>query len=54
LVHGVRLAITKRDHLTALGQVARAFAETQSWPAMMDEVVDRYYRLLESRSKISA
>ncbi|MBA3869672.1 MAG: glycosyltransferase family 1 protein [Anaerolineae bacterium] len=54
LVHGVRLAITNRSHLAEMGQIARAFAETQSWPAMMDEVVDLYVRLLESRSKISA
>ncbi len=54
LVLGVRLAIISRAHLTGMGQTARAFAETQSWPAMMDEVVDLYVRLLESRSKISA
>ncbi len=54
LVHGVRLAITNHAHLTEMGQAARAFAETQSWPAMMDEVVDLYLRLLESRTKKSA
>ncbi len=54
LVEGVRLAISNRDHMIQMGQVARAFAETQSWPAMMDEVVDLYLRLLESRSQKSA
>ncbi len=54
LVEGVRLAVSSRDHLIAMGQTARAFAETQSWPAMMDEVVDLYIHLLESRNRISA
>ncbi len=54
LVHSVRLAITNRIHLVEMGQAARAFAETQSWPAMMDEVVDLYLRLLESRIQKSA
>lgn len=50
LVHGVRLALANRDHLATMGQTARAFAETQSWPEMMDEVVDLYVRLLQSRN----
>lgn len=54
LVEGVRLSVSSREHLIAMGQTARAFAETQSWPAMMDEVVDLYLNLLQSRSKISA
>ena len=54
LVHGVRLAITNRSHLAGMGQTARAFAETQSWPAMMDEVVELYLRLLEGRTQKSA
>ncbi len=54
LVQGVRLAISNRDHLAEMGQTARTFAETQSWPAMMDEVVDLYERLLENHNKISA
>jgi hypothetical protein len=28
-----------------MGRDARAFAETQSWGAMMDEVIDHYARL---------
>jgi hypothetical protein len=31
-----------------MGHAARAFAETQTWPAMMDEVVDLYARLIET------
>lgn len=54
LVNGVRLALANRDHLATMGQTARAFAETQSWPEMMDEVVDLYVRLLQSRSAKSA
>lgn len=54
LVEGVRMAVSSHEHLTSMGQTARAFAETQSWPAMMDEVVDLYLHLLQSRSRISA
>jgi glycosyltransferase involved in cell wall biosynthesis len=53
LVDGVRRAVISHEHLKTMGQTARAFAETQSWPAMMDEVVDLYLHLLQSRSKIS-
>ncbi|MCB9453827.1 MAG: glycosyltransferase [Anaerolineaceae bacterium] len=32
-----------------MGQDARAFAETQTWPAMMDEVIDLYARLIAAQ-----
>ena len=51
LVAGVRQATASREHLAAMGSAARDFAVTQSWPAMMDEVVDLYVRLLENRNE---
>lgn len=54
LVEGVRQATQSRDHRAMMGQAARDFAVTQSWPAMMDEVVDLYVRLLEGTRRVSA
>jgi hypothetical protein len=31
-----------------MGQYARSFAETQTWPAIMDEVVALYAHLIET------
>ena len=45
LVEGVRRLAADRAKIKTMGQAARAFAETQSWPAMMDEVIDHYARL---------
>jgi glycosyltransferase involved in cell wall biosynthesis len=45
LVAGVRQTLTTEAHRRALSHAARAFAETQTWPAMMDEVIDHYTRL---------
>lgn len=53
LVDGVRQVTRSRAHLTEMGQMARAFAETQAWPAMMDEVVDLYFQLAERRRCLS-
>lgn len=49
LIEGVRQIAVSRERITQMGRAARAFAETQSWPAMMDEVVDLYLRLIEER-----
>lgn len=46
LVDGVRRTVTDRARIKAMGRAARAFAETQSWDAMMDEVIDLYARLV--------
>jgi glycosyltransferase involved in cell wall biosynthesis len=52
LVEGVRHIAASREHIKQMGLDARAFAETQTWPAMMDEVIDHYARLIdESRRK---
>lgn len=47
LVDGVRKIATSREHIESMGKTARAFAETQTWPAMMDEVIEHYIRLIE-------
>ncbi len=45
LVEGVRRVVHDPDCRAQMGQAARAFAETQTWPAMMDEVITHYARL---------
>ena len=55
LVEGVRRIAADQDCLTQMGGTARAFAETQTWPSMMDEVIDHYQRLVvEKNSKAHA
>ncbi len=49
LIAGVRQIAISRERIAEMGHAARAFAETQTWPAMMDEVIDRYTRLIEER-----
>jgi glycosyltransferase involved in cell wall biosynthesis len=49
LIDGVRQIARSRETITEMGLAARAFAETQTWPAMNDEVIDLYTRLIESR-----
>jgi len=46
MIEGVRQIAANRECIAQMGQAARAFAETQTWPAMMDEVVDLYARLI--------
>lgn len=45
LVEGVRQIASDRACIEEMGRAARAFAETQTWPAMMDEVIEHYERL---------
>ncbi len=49
LIAGVRQIAVSRERITEMGSAARAFAETQTWPAMMDEVIDIYARLIAER-----
>jgi glycosyltransferase involved in cell wall biosynthesis len=46
LIRGVQQIAASRDCIREMGQAARTFAETQSWPAMMDEVIAHYTRLI--------
>lgn len=51
LVNGVRNIAVSRDNINRMGHYARQYAETQSWDAMMDEVVEIYADLIASRSR---
>jgi glycosyltransferase involved in cell wall biosynthesis len=51
LVEGVRQVVSNRERILTMGRDARAFAETQTWPAMMDEVVELYARLIAERQR---
>jgi glycosyltransferase involved in cell wall biosynthesis len=48
LIDGVRQIAVSRERITQMGHDARAFAETQSWEAMMDEVIEIYARLIDA------
>ena len=48
LIEGVRQIALHRKIIQSMGYSARAFAETQSWDAMMDEVIDLYADLIAS------
>jgi glycosyltransferase involved in cell wall biosynthesis len=49
LINGVRQISASRERMAEMGRAARAFAETQTWPAMMDEVIGIYERLIIER-----
>lgn len=49
LISGVRATAADRAVMAQMGRDARAFAETQTWDAMMDEVVSLYEALLLQR-----
>lgn len=49
MIDGVRQIATTRNRIATMGHAARAFAETQSWDAIMDEVVDVYQTLIAAR-----
>lgn len=47
LIEAVRCMVARRDELPEMGRAARAFAETQTWPAMMDAVVELYTKVID-------
>jgi len=49
MVEGVRQIASSRERIAEMGRAARAFAETQTWPAMMDEVIELYANLIAER-----
>ncbi|MBN1563473.1 MAG: glycosyltransferase family 1 protein [Anaerolineae bacterium] len=49
MINGVRAILTDPSKRTVMGRNARLFAETQSWPAMMDELVTCYADLISGR-----
>lgn len=51
LVDGVRKIAVSRERITEMGIAARAFAETQTWEVMMDEVLDVYTSMIEKHQQ---
>ena len=49
LVEGVRAIASQPGQREVMGQRARQFAETQTWPAIMDELIDCYTDLIAGR-----
>ena len=50
LVEGVSQIAVSRERITQMGIAARAFAATQTWPAMMDEVIEIYDWLIQEKN----
>ena len=51
LLDGVRKIASSRENIEWMGQQARAYAETQSWEAIMDEVIEVYATLIAERTQ---
>ncbi len=49
MMDGVRAIMSDKSKRAVMGRNARLFAETQSWPAMMDELVACYDDLISGR-----
>ncbi len=50
MIDGVRAILVDPSKRTVMGRNARLFAETQSWPAMMDELITCYDDLISGRA----
>ena len=49
LLEGVQRILTSAERRVWMGKQARAYAETQSWEAIMDEVIEVYASLITAR-----
>ncbi len=49
LTEGIRKIAAKRDNMRRMGAQARAYAETLSWDAIMDEVIELYAALISEK-----
>ena len=49
MIDGVRAILADPSKRMVMGRNARLFAETQSWPVMMDELVTCYDDLISGR-----
>lgn len=49
LIRGIQQIAANRPHLPQMGAAARQFAETLSWTAMMDEVLDLYATVIVAK-----
>jgi len=54
MINGVQQIVTSREQINIMGQNARAFAQTQTWPAMMDVVIEHYERIISEHNMTSA
>ena len=52
MIDGVRAVLSEKRKRVIMGRNARLFAETQSWPAMMDELIVCYDDLIRGRVPI--
>jgi glycosyltransferase involved in cell wall biosynthesis len=52
LVESVRRIASDRSRMAQMGLAARAFAETQTWDSMMDEVIGRYRHLIDGQRQM--
>jgi len=50
MIDGVRAVLSEKRKRQIMGRNARLFAETQSWPAMMDELIACYSDLISGRT----
>ena len=50
LLEGVRRIASDKNRMRWMGQQARAYAETQSWDAIMDEVIEIYGSLIADKA----
>lgn len=49
MIAGVRAIVDAPGKREAMGAQGRAFAETQTWPAMMDELIDVYAEMIAEK-----
>jgi glycosyltransferase involved in cell wall biosynthesis len=54
LVEGVRAIISEPGNRARMGVLARSFAETQTWEATMDEVIERYQELMRRAEAVAS
>lgn len=52
MIDGVRCLAGDANRRRQMGIQARAYAETQRWEAMMDEVIEHYQRLIDGRHNL--
>lgn len=53
MADAVRQMVESPQRLRQMGLAAREFASTQTWPAMMDEVITHYERLIASNEQMA-
>ena len=51
MIEGVRKIAISRENIQQMGRDARVYAETQSWDAMMDEVIEIYADLIAKKAQ---